>query len=151
MRQNILLILITFLASCTTTEYKYTPPKTQEGVSCVTQCQEYQQECKRYARNVADNVFHYCQERSTAEYHSCQRDAHHRFQRCEMREEAEYVACLKYANTHHQDKHTCAKKPCKLEQCQQESCYHRTDDYHCENEFNACFQQCGGTITIIEH
>lgn len=128
-----LAILFPLITACAPIEYTYTPPATQEGKQCVTQCQQTQGACR-------NNEY----ERAQDEYPVCQREADYKYQDCEMQSQADYTACLRYANTE-KDQDNCSQSTCFKDMCSS------TPDFDfCDSEFRMCYQNCGGKVGIMK-
>jgi hypothetical protein len=61
---------------------------------------------------------------------------------CEKRSDTTYRACMDKAKNKNDEKN-CTKR--------RESCYENDSSWRCDEEYNQCFSNCGGTVrTIIE-
>jgi hypothetical protein len=121
------------LSGCTTTEYVFTPPATAEGKACVERCQASQASCRRDQDARAERI-----------RVQCQGEADRRETACQIQAPIEYAACLKFAKTDEQ------RAACQLQDCTQPACQATSNYALCDNDFRFCYQNCGGTIDLIE-
>jgi hypothetical protein len=121
------------LSACTTTEYVYTPPATPEGKACVERCQASQASCRRDQDARAERI-----------RLQCQAEADRREAACRIQAPIEYAACLKFAKNDEE------RAACQLQDCAQAACQAVSSYALCDNDFRFCYQNCGGTIDLIE-
>ncbi len=144
--KQVLVLMTIFLTSCATTTYKYTPPTTEAGLFCITQCQNVRNACRNNEANKAESKREECKEESKEEYAQCRNDANIEYQECKHTADADYVACLKYSK----DRNSCQRVECSIPSCYKSSCYENPDYRYCESDYRECYQQCGGDVQIEE-
>lgn len=121
------------LAGCAT-EYRYTPPATEDGRLCVVQCQGAQERCRsREDRRTQD------------QYEQCRVDTEQDQARCERDGSIEYTACLRYAKT------DAERAACKPADCSKASCYNNPSYDLCDADFRVCYQNCGGQVEVLKN
>ena len=54
-------------------DYKFTPPATAEGKTCIEKCEEKQDGCKTDTENKAEKEHQECNSKAEAEYNACLR------------------------------------------------------------------------------
>ena len=122
-------IALSFLSACSTT-YSYTPPPDAEGKACIQKCQERKNACDNAEFERARNEYNQCEQRAANEYNQCEHDA-----------TIAENACLRSASI---------PSSCYREVCIKTPCYENADTSYCFNEFNSCYQQCGGNVEVVE-
>jgi len=63
------------IASCSSVRYEYTPPASEMGRMCITQCQGNSEMCRGTETNRAMSERYACDQRSEDVLRSCQRNA----------------------------------------------------------------------------
>jgi len=121
-------MLVLLLTTSCATEYIYTPPTTDTGRACAQVCNVTRSSCSLEQQQKAD-----------AAYQKCELASEVRLKKCEYNALVEYNACLRYA----EDKSSCHK-----DRCSESLCSINTYVYICNNAYRACFQNCGGIVTI---
>lgn len=144
-KHGVVIGVIALLAGCAT-EYAYTPPTSEQGMTCVTRCQSAQQRCRNTQVQVAATAKQSCIQRSQQDYDLCTYNAENEHTACTAKAEGEYVACLKYAS----DRKSCIKNKCEKTACYRDGCYHSPDYAYCDSDFRSCYQQCGGKVDVIK-
>ena len=67
--------LSVLIASCSSVRYEYTPPASEMGRLCVTQCQGNAETCRGTEINRVASERYLCEQRSEDVFRSCQRNA----------------------------------------------------------------------------
>lgn len=138
--------ILVLAASCATTEYTYAPPQNQEGRQCVTQCQATQSACRNNRVTNASAEKQSCKTKAGSENAQCKKDADEEFRRCDTEAQAEYLACLKFST----NRAYCLKKQCFKKSCFESSCSSSADFSFCDSEYRACYQNCGGSVGVMQ-
>jgi len=114
-------MMLVLLIGCETVHYNFIPPVTTEGKQCVVQCASIREMCTANENQLAA----------------------YKQQSCDEREDHKYYVCMK-STTHNKDLQAkCDKK--------RNYCSQYPDTARCNQEYNQCFSNCGGTVqTIIE-
>lgn len=80
-----------------------------------------------------------CQDTQGECTHKAQKRADRKQAKCEKQAAHEHYACLLYAKT-----------DADRAKCQKSGCYEYADTERCDNDFRACFQQCGGIVGVVK-
>ena len=111
-----------FLSACQTVRYEYKAPDTPDGRQCVVQCASVREMCRSNEN-----------QRAQSERRSCER-----------RSETTYLVCMDGARGNKDQQSECNRKRGR--------CYEYPSYLRCNEEYNQCFSNCGGTVhKIIEN
>ena len=122
MTRYALCALAALTAACATgpqyrTFYDFVPPTTAEGRSCVFQCENTKMQCSQLEEMRVAN----CEDRADYRHGQCMDRAQDAYQRCQQS----------------------GNQYCVQSYCARESCSYSS---RCENQYNRCFEVCGGEI-----
>ncbi len=113
------LCVILLISACQTVRYEYKSPDTAEGKQCVVQCASIREMCR------SNEI-----QRAEAEKKVCER-----------RSETTYLVCMDKAKDNADQQKECNKKRAQ--------CYEYPSFERCDEEYNQCFSNCGGTVMKI--
>lgn len=116
---RLLLAAITLLAlaGCESVSYEYTPPASEQGRFCVTQCAAIRETCR-------GNEIHRAELKKNA---------------CEHTQDIKLRACLAKATNKDQE------AACDKER-RRNSCWESESTYRCDEDYQSCYVNCGGVI-----
>ena len=135
-----------FLAGCSTTQYHFTPPPSESGLACVSQCQINQENCRNIEKFASSHKQQECEKTSKSELKSCEVKAEYDYKQCELNTDKEYKLCIKEPSK----TSICYKPICPKKSCYANKCNHTVNDDLCPSNFRSCFKQCGGKIELIK-
>ncbi len=112
-------LALVLLAGCATTSYIYSPPASDQGRFCVTQCAGTREACRG---------------------NEMQR-AQHEKASCERSSDTTYRACMAQPVPREREKE-------KAQDCEKKrkSCWSYEDTSRCETNYRECFVNCGGVV-----
>lgn len=119
-----LVVTVVFLAACGPryrTTYNYTPPPTETGRTCVMQCEVTRTQCEALEQQRVDLEA----QRADIQHQQCQEAATREYDRCRS-----------------QGGQMCIQRTCVRPQVQAST--------RCEEQYNRCYQSCGGTIETVQ-
>ena len=118
-----LVLVVVLLAGCESMRkptYTFQPPNSTQGKACIMQCEESRQMCGRVC---------------SVEYTECK---HHESDEARFRYQ-QYAA--KQRAEGYSDFHRDIEDFYNTSQCKPTSC-------HCDDDYRACYQMCGGTVIM---
>ncbi len=117
--RTLAIMSLLLLCACETVRYEYTPPTSTEGKQCVVQCASVREMCRS-------------NENQRAAYKQ---------QSCEQRSDANYYVCMSTTTHNKKLQEKCSEK--------REYCSEYPDFARCNDEYNQCFSNCGGSVQRI--
>ena len=114
-------VLIFFACSCAPryrTTYDFTPPTSEQGKTCVFQCENTKLQCEQLQEMKLQN----CRDREDLKQQKCQDKAEKEYERCKAK-----------------GNQICFQAACPISEC-----YKGTK---CETQYRRCYQTCGGKVT----
>ena len=136
------------LAGCSMPQEKFTPPTTPEGQFCITACQKTSDTCVSTATQKAQAERQECERTSRDKVQQCERKAEQDYQSCQRKADSDYRMCEDRKRS--SGSGYCTKQSCykSTSSCSSQFCSQSPQLSGCNTNYRACYQGCGGTVTV---